>query len=101
MPQHYRIRYAQSADEVLRELGKLMDYVNSGPVISLLPSTLQNISSRNATDVAKWHEQIERDLDCAADECVGALLARCARRGIQRRPTTARRAAGRERCCAR
>jgi hypothetical protein len=62
MPQRYRIRHAQSADEVLSELGKFMDYVNSGPVISLLPSTLQNISSRNATDVAKWHEQIERDL---------------------------------------
>jgi hypothetical protein len=62
MPQRYRIRHAQSADEVLSELGKFMDYVNSGPVISLLPSTLQNISSRNANDVAKWHGQIERDL---------------------------------------
>jgi hypothetical protein len=62
MPEYYQIRHAQSADEVLIELRKFVDYVKSGPVITLLPSTLQEISSRDATDVAKWQEQIERVL---------------------------------------
>ena len=58
-PEYYRIRYAQSAEELLIELGKFVDYVRSGPVLTLLPSVLHEISSRDATDVAKWHEQIE------------------------------------------
>ena len=58
-PEYYRIRYAQSAEELLIELGKFVDYVRSGPVLTLLPSVLHEISSRDATDVAKWQEQIE------------------------------------------
>ena len=62
MPEHYRIRHAQSADELLIELRKFVDHMRSGPVIALLPSTLHEISSRDVTDVAKWQEQIERVL---------------------------------------
>ena len=62
MPEYYRIRYAQSADEVLTEVGKCVDYVKTGPVIGLLPSTLHAISLRDTADVANWQEQVERIL---------------------------------------
>jgi hypothetical protein len=51
MPEYYRIRHAQSADELLIGLGKFVTYKKSGPVLTLLPSTLHEISSRDATDV--------------------------------------------------
>ena len=62
MPERYRVRYADSADEVLSELRKLVDYVRNGPVINLLPSTLHGLSSCNAADVVKWQEQITHAL---------------------------------------
>ncbi len=60
MPEYYQIRHAQSADEVLIDLRKFVDYVKSGPVLTLLPSTLHEISARDPTDVAQWQEEIER-----------------------------------------
>ena len=62
MPERYRVRYAHSAEEVLRELQKFVDYVKSGSVITLLPSTLHELSSHDAADVAKWQERIARAL---------------------------------------
>ena len=61
-PDRYRIRYAQPADEVLKELRRFVNYVRSGPVNSLLPSTLQEICAQDASEVAKWQERIERGL---------------------------------------
>jgi hypothetical protein len=60
MPERYRVRYARSADEVLSELGRFVEYVRSSPVINMLPSVLHDISSRNAGDVAKWQARIAR-----------------------------------------
>jgi hypothetical protein len=61
-PYRYRISYAQPADEVLRELRKFVNYVKSGPVNSLLPSTLHDIGAQDASDVTKWQKRIERVL---------------------------------------
>lgn len=60
MPERYRIRYAHSADEVLSELGRFVEYVTSSPVITMLPSALHDISSCDAGDVAKWQARIVR-----------------------------------------
>ena len=62
MPERYRIRYARSAEEVLRELQNFVDYVKTGPVITLLPRTLHDLSAQDAGDVAKWQERIARAL---------------------------------------
>ena len=62
MPERYRVRYARSAEEVLRELQKFVDYVKTGPVITLLPRTLHDLSAQDAGDVAKWQERIAREL---------------------------------------
>ena len=62
MPERYRIRYARSAEEVLRELQKFVDYVKTGPVIRLLPATLHDLSAQDAGDVAKWQERVAREL---------------------------------------
>jgi len=62
MPERYRVRYARSAEEVLRELQKFVDYVKTGPVITLLPRTLHDLSVQDAGDVAKWQERIARKL---------------------------------------
>jgi len=62
MPAYYQIRQAQSTDQVLIELRKFVDYVKSSPVLTLLPSTLHDISSRDPADVAQWQEEIERVL---------------------------------------
>ena len=62
MPERCRIRYAHSAEEVLSELQKCVDYVKSGPVITLLPSCLHDISSRDAGAMATRQEQIARIL---------------------------------------
>ena len=62
MPERYRVRYARSAEEVLRELQKFVDYVKTGPVITLLPRTLHDLSAQDAGDVAKWQARIARTL---------------------------------------
>ena len=61
-PERYRIGFAQPADEVLRALREFVRYVTSGPVNSLLPSTLHDICARDADDVTKWQKRIERVL---------------------------------------
>jgi len=61
-PELYRIAYAQRTDEVLTELGKVVNYVKSGPVISLLPRELDDISARDTSDVARWQDRIDRIL---------------------------------------
>jgi hypothetical protein len=58
MPERYRVRYAGSADEVLRELKRVVDYVKAGPVMALLPGAFDELSARDADDVAKWQERI-------------------------------------------
>jgi hypothetical protein len=60
MPERYRVRYAASADEVLSELQKFIEYIKSGPVIAMLPSALHGISSQDAGEAAKWQEQIAK-----------------------------------------
>ena len=60
MPERYRIRYAQDANEALTELGKFVNYVRTGPVNNLLPNALHNISARDAGEVAEWRERIGR-----------------------------------------
>jgi hypothetical protein len=62
MPERYRVRYAHSADEVLRELQKFVDCVKTGPVMALLPSAMDGLSSHDADDVAKWRERIAHTL---------------------------------------
>jgi hypothetical protein len=62
MPERYRVRYAGSANEVLRELQKFVDYVKTGPVMALLPSALKGLSSHDADDVVKWQERIAHAL---------------------------------------
>jgi hypothetical protein len=47
---------------VLSELQKFVNYVKNGPVINLLPSAVHGLSSCDAADVLKWHEQIARAL---------------------------------------
>ena len=61
-PDRYRISYAQPADEVLKELRNFVNYVRSGPINSLLPSTLHDICAQDASDVTKWQKRIERVL---------------------------------------
>ena len=61
-PDRYRISYAQPVDEVPAELRRFVDYVRSGPVNSLLPSTLHDICAQDASDVTKWQKRIERVL---------------------------------------
>lgn len=61
-PARYRVSYAQPVDEVLTELRRFVDYVRSGPVNSLLPSTLHDICAQDASDVIKWQKRIERVL---------------------------------------
>jgi len=60
LPEGYRIRYAQSVDQVLTELGKFIDHVRNGPINGLLPSALHAISAHDAGDVANWHDRIDR-----------------------------------------
>ncbi len=62
MPERYRVKYAHSAEEVLRELQNFVDYVKTGPVIMLLPGTLHDLSAQNAGDVAMWQERVAREL---------------------------------------
>jgi hypothetical protein len=76
MPERYRVRYARNAEEVLSELQKFVEYVKSGPVIAILPKALQDISSHDADDVAKWQRQIEhvRRKTCPMGAIVGFWL---------------------------
>jgi hypothetical protein len=76
MPERYRVRYAHSAEEVLRELESFLDYVRRGPVMQMLPRALHDIASQDATDVAKWQEKIEhvRRTSCPAGAVVGFWL---------------------------
>jgi hypothetical protein len=76
MPERYKARYAASADDVLSELQNFIEYVKSGPVIGILPETLQDISCDDAGDLAKWLRQIEhvRRKSCPMGAIVGFWL---------------------------
>jgi hypothetical protein len=62
MPERFRVRYASTAAEVLNELQKFVEYVKTGPVITLLPTTLQALSSDDAAEVVRWQQQIAHEL---------------------------------------
>jgi hypothetical protein len=59
VPELYNIRYAAGADELLAALGKFVSYVKTGPVCSLLPQGLQDISARDAAEIAQWEHRID------------------------------------------
>jgi hypothetical protein len=89
MPERFRVRYACSAEEVLRELQKFVDYVTTGPVITLLPRTLHDLSAQDAGDVAKWQERVARELRHtrplgAIEECWLNILDEMFRGALQR-----------------
>jgi hypothetical protein len=89
MPERYRVRYAHSAKEVLRELQNFVDHVKTGPVITLLPRTLHDLSVQEAGDVAKWQERVARELrhTCplgATAECWLNILDEMFRGALQR-----------------
>ena len=58
-PELYNIRYASGADELLSALGKFVSYVKTGPVCNLLPQALQDISARDAAEIAQWEHRID------------------------------------------
>jgi hypothetical protein len=76
MPERYQVRYARNAEEVLTELQKFVEYIKSGPVIVILPTTLQDISCGHAEDVATWQRRIEqvRRKACPMGAIVGFWL---------------------------
>jgi hypothetical protein len=58
-PELYNIRYAAGADELLSALGKFVRYVKTGPVCSLLPNALHDISARDAAEIVQWENRID------------------------------------------
>ena len=61
-PELYRIEYADRADELLLALGKFISCERSGPVFSLPPNALQDLSARHASEVTDWESRIDRCL---------------------------------------
>ncbi len=59
-PEFYRIKYADRSDELLLALGKFVSYVKNGPVVSLLPNDLRELSARDAAEIAAWQARIDR-----------------------------------------
>jgi hypothetical protein len=59
-PELYVIKYANRAEELLRELNRFVSYVTSGPVVTLLPIELRTLSARDHADVSAWESRIER-----------------------------------------